>query len=70
MAKIEIVKKPVSCKTSIKLLGHDDDLQVLEGYGTAKKRLYDINDFFEVTKRNGAKITLNKKVIENMRPID
>jgi hypothetical protein len=70
LAKKKEERKPVFPRSTIKLVNVEEDLQVLEGYATVKKRLFDNCDFFEVTNKNRCKITLNKKIIADIRPVD
>lgn len=70
MAKKPEKKQPVFVKTAIVLIGRDGQLKVFEAYPTVKKRILDGADFMEVTREDHKKVTLNKKVIESVFPID
>jgi len=69
MAKKTKKKSPVVLRSEIGIRGVKEVMQVIEGYGTVKKRLRTSEMFLEVTTRDRKKFLMSKMSVEYVAPL-
>ena len=69
MVKKKQRKAPGVARSEIRFKGNDSIVFLQESYRLVKTRLFDINDFIEVTPRGKKKILVNKTTVSGVYPL-
>jgi len=70
MATKKKARRQSVVRSKVTLKGMKEPRSIKEGYGTVKNRLYNGQQFIDLTLFSGRKITINKGIIELVYPAD